>query len=97
MRKFKITKAEGGSAFAVRVVPRASKDEIVGLHDNALKIKVTAPPVEGAANEAVIKLLAEKLDIPKSKLEIAAGATSRQKVVCVLGLLPEEVERRLLG
>lgn len=97
MREFKITKAEGGAAFAVRVVPRSSKNEIVGLQGNALKIRVTAPPVEGAANEAIIALLAKKLRVPKSKMEIAAGAASRQKMVCVIDLLPEEVERRLLG
>ena len=95
MREFKITKAEGGSAFAVRVVPRARKTEIVGLQGNALKVRLTTPPVRGAANKALIELLAKHLDVRPSQIEIAAGKTSRNKMICVLDLLPAEVEARL--
>ncbi len=95
MREFKITKAEGGTAFAVRVIPRARKNEIAGVQGNALKVYLTSPPVRGLANEALIELLAKQLRVQKSQVEIAAGKTSRRKMVCVLGLLPEEVEERL--
>ncbi|MGQ9627901.1 MAG: DUF167 domain-containing protein [Anaerolineae bacterium] len=95
LREFKITKAEGGAAFAVRVVPRAGRNEISGVQGNALKVRLTAPPVQDAANEALIELLAKQLGVNRSQIEIAAGKTSRRKMVCVLGLLPEEVEDRL--
>ena len=97
MREFKITDAKKGAAFAVRVVPRAKKSEIAGQVGEAIKVRLTAPPVDGKANEALIALLAEKLGVGKSQVEIVAGATSRNKMVCVLGLTPAEVEARLLG
>ena len=93
--KFKITNAEGGAAFAVRVMPRAKKNEISGRHGNAIKVRLTAPPVEGAANEALIDLLAEKLGVRVNQIEILAGHASRDKIVCVVGLTPQEVEERL--
>lgn len=97
MREFKITDAQKGAAFPVRVVPRASKDEVAGQMGEAIKVRLTAPPVEGKANEALIAFLAEKLGVRKSQVEIVAGETSRNKMVCVLGLSPVEVEKRLLG
>ncbi len=96
-REFKITDAESGTAFPVRVIPRASRNEIESVTGNALKVRVTAPPVEGAANKALIELLAERLKVRKSQIEIVAGQTSRQKMVSVVGLQPSEVEERLLG
>jgi uncharacterized protein (TIGR00251 family) len=96
-RKFKITEAERGAAFLVQVIPRASRNEVEGIKGNALKVRVTAPPVEGAANKALIELLAERLKIRKSQIEIVAGQTSRQKMISVVGLHPSEVEKRLLG
>jgi uncharacterized protein (TIGR00251 family) len=96
-RKFKITDAESGAAFPVRVIPRASKNEVEGVTGNALKVRVTAPPVEGAANKALIELLAERLRIRKSQIEIVAGQTSQQKMISVVGLGPSEVEERLFG
>jgi uncharacterized protein (TIGR00251 family) len=95
MREFKITSATGGAAFAVRVVPRAKKNEIVGAQGNALKVKLTAPPVEGAANEALIDLLVERLGVRRSHVEIVAGLKSRTKMVSVIDLTPEEVQQRL--
>jgi hypothetical protein len=95
--QFKISKAEGGAAFPVRVVPRARKTEIAGRHGDAVKIRLSAPPVEGAANEALIDFLAELLGVRKSKIEILSGHTSRDKMVCVVGLTPQEVEARLIG
>ncbi len=94
-RAFKITNSEGGAAFAVHVIPRASKNEISGRHGDAVRIRLTAPPVEGAANAALIDFLARKLDVPKRDLEIISGNTSRDKLVCVLGLTPAELEKRL--
>jgi len=95
MREFKITSAVGGAAFAVRVVPRAKKNEIVGVQGNALKVKLTAPPVGGAANEALIDLLVERLGVRRSQVEIVAGLKSRAKMVSGTGLTPAEVQERL--
>ncbi len=93
--KFKISSAEGGAAFPVRVVPRASKNEISGRHGDAVKIRITASPVEGAANDALVGLLAETLGIRKNQIEILSGHVSRDKIVCVIGLTPQDVEERL--
>jgi len=92
-----ITSAAGGAAFPVHVVPRSSKNEISGPYGQAVKIRLTAPPVEGKANEALIEFLAKRLDVPKRKLEILSGASSRNKMVCVLGLTPQELKARLIG
>ena len=97
MSQLKITGAEDGATFAVRVVPRASKNEIVGIHGDALKIRVAAPPVEGRANEDLIAFLAQRLGVRKSQVEIVAGATSRRKMTRAVNLSLEEVEEQLLG
>ena len=96
MDQFKITETKSGVVFAVRVVPRASKNEIVGFHGDALKVRLAAPPVEGRANEALIAFLAHRLDVRKSQVEIVAGATSRQKIIRVIGLSPQELREHLL-
>ncbi len=70
-----------GLTFWIYVQPRASKAVIVGAHQDALKIKLTAPPVEGAANKQCIEILAEALHCPKSRIEIVSGQTSRRKQV----------------
>ena len=93
--EFKISSAKGGAAFPVRIVPRASKNEISGRYREAVKIRLTAPPVEGAANEALIDFLSEILEVRKSQIEILSGHASRDKIVCVVGLMPHEVEARL--
>jgi hypothetical protein len=72
-----------GVTFLVLVQPRAAKAAIVGAHDKALKIKLTAPPVEGAANKQCIALLAKALGHPKSCIEITGGQTSRHKQILV--------------
>ncbi len=97
MSQLKITEAEGGVTFAVRVVPRASKNEIAGIHGDALKIRLTAPPVEGRANEALIAFLSQRLGVRRSQVEIVAGATSRRKMIRVVGMLAQEVEEQLWG
>jgi uncharacterized protein (TIGR00251 family) len=93
--KFKISKAEGGAAFPVRVVPRASKNEISGRHGEAVKVRLTAPPVEGAANKALVDFLSGILGVHRSQIEILSGHASRDKIVCVVGMMPSEVEARL--
>ncbi|HEU4723440.1 MAG TPA: DUF167 domain-containing protein [Gemmatimonadaceae bacterium] len=69
----------------VHVQPRASKSEIVGLHGAALKVRLQAPPVDGAANEALVSLLADRLGVPRRSVRVAAGATSRAKTVEIDG------------
>jgi uncharacterized protein (TIGR00251 family) len=72
--------------FAVRVIPKSSKSEIVGEHDGALKIKINAPPVDDAANAELIKVLARRLKISKSAVEITSGQTSKRKQVRINGI-----------
>lgn len=77
--------ADGKLKFRVQVVPRASRSEIVGEHDGLLRVRIAAPPVEGAANEELIKVLAKRFRVPKSDVEIVSGHGSRVKQVVVSG------------
>jgi len=70
-----------GIVFRIFLQPRASKDEIIGLHGDQLKIKVAAPPVEGEANKRCIKFLAKQLSVPRSTLQILSGHNSRNKKI----------------
>ena len=79
----------------VRVQPKASKNEVLGYQGDTLRLRVTAPPEGGKANEAVISLLAEVLGVAKSQISILQGYASRNKLVAVASLTPEEVRRRL--
>jgi hypothetical protein len=79
----------------LRVSPGARRTEVVGPHGEGWKVRVSAPPESGKANEAVRDLLAETLGVPRSATEIVSGAASRDKVVAVRGLTTDEVERRL--
>lgn len=72
--------------FAVRVQPRASRSEIAGVHGDALKVRVMAPPVDGAANAAVIAVLSEAFAVPRTSVRILAGENSRSKIVEVDGV-----------
>ena len=81
-----ITEKDGAVSFAVRVQPRASRDEIAGEWQDALKIRLTAPPVDDRANEALRRLLAARLKVPLSAVRIAAGGRSRRKRVEVCGV-----------
>ena len=78
----------------VRVLPRSSRNE-VRLESDGLRVSLTAPPVEGAANEALVALLAEKLRLPKRRVQVARGAAGRQKVLAIEELTLEEFWRRL--
>jgi hypothetical protein len=81
---------------SVRVQPRASRNEIVGFDAaGVLRVRVTAPPVDGAANKAVVEVLAAALDVPKADISIASGQTGRLKLVDVAGMSEVEVRRRL--
>jgi hypothetical protein len=84
-----------GATFAVKVHPRAKKNAITGQVGDALKVALTAPPVDGKANEACIDFFAKLLNVPRSSVTIAAGQTSRNKVIRVAGLSAEEVRGRL--
>ena len=87
----RFTEKDGNLIFNARVVPRSSKSEIVGEHDGALKIRLASPPVDGAANAELIKILAKKLDVPKSAVEITGGQTSKQKQIRISGLDSEKL------
>ena|SRR5438045_43280 len=84
-----------GVTFAVKVHPRARKNAITGIVGDALKLALTAPPVEGKANQSVIEFFAEVFEIPRSSVTIASGETRRQKVIRISGLSGETVRQRL--
>lgn len=79
----------------VHLTPRSARDEVLGLEDDVLRARVTVPPVKGRANEALLRLLAEALGIPRASLRIVRGQRSREKLVAVEGLGAAEVRRRL--
>lgn len=78
--------------FSVLVVPRASKNQIVGKQGDQVKIRLNAPPVDGRANEALVKFLAASLGVSQRQIEIVAGVSSRRKVVRITGVTAEQVE-----
>ncbi len=84
-----------GVTFAIKVHPRAKKDAITGELGDTLKVALAAPPVEGKANEACIEFFANLLKVPRSSVTIAAGQTSRKKVIRVIGLTAVELRKRL--
>jgi uncharacterized protein len=75
-----------GITFTVRIVPRASTSEIVGDHEGALRIRIAAPPVEGAANRELIRLLAKRLKVRQNAVEIISGASSKSKIIRLKGV-----------
>lgn len=82
---------------AVRVQPRASRNAVVGEHDGALKVALTAPPVDGEANAALLAFLADALGVPKRAVRLVSGDTGRSKVVEVEGVTPAAVEALVAG
>ena len=84
-----------GIALSLRVVPRASTNQIGPPMDNALKIRIQAPPVEGKANKALIKFLAATLDVPRNRITLVAGSTGRTKHVNVQGISIAQARQRL--
>ena len=90
-----IHESANGVTFAVKVHPRARKNAITGELGDALKLALTAPPVDGRANQACIDFFANLLDVPRSSVTIASGETSRRKVIRVVGLSADAVRKRL--
>lgn len=90
-----IQQTDAGATFAVKVHPRAKKNAITGEVGDALKLSLTAPPVDGKANEACIEFSAKLLEVPRSSVSIAAGRTGRNKVIHVAGLSAQQVRERM--
>ena len=87
--------AASGITFAVKVQPRAKKNAIVGELGNALRVALTAPPVDGRANQACIEFFADLLNVPRSAVTIVSGQSSRNKVIRVSGISIEAVRKKL--
>jgi len=97
MRKFKLHTGKSGAALTIRVTPRARKTEFSGiLDDGTLRIRISAPPREGKANKELIKFLSKILGVRKNQIEIVAGERSLDKIVSVLDLSAEQVQKRIL-
>lgn len=97
-RKFHLHDGQRGSALAVRVTPRASRNEITEIQsDGTVKVRLTAVPVEGEANQALIAFLAEVLGVAPSKLDIVAGMSGKDKLISVVDMDKDEVHRRLVA
>jgi hypothetical protein len=90
-----VTETEKGVVFEIHVVPRSSKCELTGLQGNALKIKITASPVEGRANDACIHFLASLFNVKKARVAIESGQKSKNKRVSIAGLTSEDVRAAL--
>ena len=95
MDQFEVQESQGEARFAVRVQPRASRNSIEGVRNGALVVRVTAPPAEGQANDAVARLLAARLNVPKSAVRILAGERGRTKRVAVRGATAAQVRALL--
>jgi hypothetical protein len=83
------------SRLRLRVAPGAKRVGVVGRHGEAWKVSVAAPPEDGRANEAVVRLLADTLDVPRSSVELVSGHSAKDKIVQLAGIEPEDIERRL--
>jgi uncharacterized protein len=90
-----IKETSRGLTFLVKVQPRARRNEITGVVGDALKLSLTAPPVEGRANDAVVEFLADFFDIPRSSVTITSGKTNRLKAICICGIGVEQLQRKL--
>lgn len=98
MARHKLSDGRRGAALAIRVTPRASRDEIVEvLPDHTVKVRLTAPPVEGKANQALVEFLAGVLGVAKSRIEIVAGQTGRDKLVTIVDMESSEAEAKILS
>jgi uncharacterized protein len=86
-----------GSYLSIKLQPRASKTGVHGVHGTELKLSVTAPPVDAAANEALVRFLAELLDCPRSAVQLVRGQTSRHKTVLIRGLASSQILPKLVS
>ena len=92
----KITKTATGATFRVRVQPGASKNEIVRVQQDALRVRISAPPVEGKANRALVQFLAEQLEVRRSQVEILSGHATRRKTIHLIGKGTQNKLQRLI-
>lgn len=92
-----VRETSDGVEFEVRVVPRASKTEIVGQLEEALKVRVSAPPVDGAANDELVRFLSKWLKVPRSAVEIISGNASRTKRIRITGVSADAVKNRIVA
>jgi uncharacterized protein YggU (UPF0235/DUF167 family) len=83
--------------FAVRLTPRGGSDHVEGVIEGVLRARVAAPPIEGAANQALLRLIADELGVARRSVRLVAGAAGRQKLVVVEGMTPEDVLARWPG
>ncbi len=83
------------ATLSVRIQPRSSKNEVVRMEGGGIKIRLSAPPVDGAANEALVKFLADLLDVTKSQVEIVSGHTAKNKIVRIEGVSQDTAEQLL--
>ena len=90
-----IRAAEEGAIVEIYVQPRASRNEIAGMHEGRYKVRLTAPPVEGEANKECIRFLAKRLNVPRSSVSILQGLKSRSKTLLIRGVAPEDVLHKL--
>lgn len=86
---------QDGVVLTILAAPRAGRDQIAGVVDGSLRVRLAAPPVDGAANEALVAFLARLLSVPRSRVELLRGATSRRKTVLVRGSTADQVRRTL--
>ena len=86
---------KNGVLLKIKVQPKASHNQIVGIMDNALKIRLTAPPIDGKANLACLKFLAEALGVSRQQVELVSGQTGRQKLIRIAGLSPAQIQQAL--
>lgn len=89
------TERSEGVFFQIKVLPRSSRSEVAGIHGEALKIKITAPPLDGKANEEVVRFLAKRLGVRTAQVAIAGGEHSHIKTIAVSGLTVQQVRERL--
>jgi uncharacterized protein (TIGR00251 family) len=89
---FSITEGQDGIIFSLRVIPRSSRCEVAGVQNDALKLKITAPPVEGKANEECIRFLSDKLGIKRNRITIKAGHKSKNKTISISGITKEDLK-----
>lgn len=90
-----IAATTGGVRLTLHVQPRASRTEVAGPHGDALKVRLAAPPVDGAANDALLRFLADTLGVPRATLTLVSGASSRRKVVVVHNIGTQHAREQL--
>jgi uncharacterized protein len=97
-KEFYLHDGKKGAALAIRVTPRARRNEIVEvLSDGTVKIRLTAPPDEGESNQALVNFLSDVLNVPSTRIEIVAGTTGRDKLVSILDLDADTVHHTILS